>query len=51
MGYKLWQKVPVFNAPAVGELSYTISDDYRFPSPGPHGPKNSLKGFGAAYIL
>ena len=34
-GWALWQKVPVFNA--VGELSYTISDDYRFPSPGPHG--------------
>lgn len=49
MGYKIWQKVPVFNTPAIGELSYTLSDDYRFPSPGPHGyQKIPLKGFGAA---
>lgn len=49
MGYQIWQKVPVFNTPAVGELSYTISDDYRFPAIGPHGyRKIPLKGFGAA---
>ena len=49
MGYKIWQKVPVFNTPAIAELSYTVSDDYRFPSEGPHGyQKIPLKGFGAA---
>ena len=49
MGYKFWQKVPVFNTPAIAELSYTVSDDYRFPSVGPHGyQKIPLKGFGAA---
>lgn len=49
MGYKVLPSVPVVNTPAVLQLSYTLSDDYRFPSHGPHGyRKIPLKGFGAA---
>ena len=49
MGMKMLNNVPLFGTPAVAEVSYTVSDDYRFPSAGPHGfRKIPLKGFGAS---
>jgi len=45
MGYRLLQNVPVLGNSGVLQVSYTLSDDYRFPSKGPHGySKVPLKG-------
>lgn len=46
MGYRLLQNVPLLGNSGVLQVSYTLSDDYRFPSEGPHGyQKVPLKGF------
>ena len=46
MGYRLLQNVPLLGNSGVLQVSYTLSDDYRFPSDGPHGyQKVPLKGF------
>ncbi len=46
LGYRVLQNVPLLGNSGVLQVSYTLSDDYRFPSAGPHGfSKVPLKGF------
>ncbi|MBT3783352.1 hypothetical protein HOF92_00165 [bacterium] len=45
LGYRVLQNVPLLGNSGVLQVSYTLSDDYRFPSAGPHGfSKVPLKG-------
>lgn len=48
MGYRILEKIPLIGSAGVIQASYIISDDFRFPSRGPHGfRKIPLKGFQA----
>ena len=49
MGYRILEKIPVIGGSGVLQAAYIISDDFRFPSRGPHGfRKIPLKGFQAS---